>query len=155
MPVELHWMQESDLDQVMEIESKSFEHPWKRRFFQSDLNKPSAYCWVAKENDVIAGYIVNWQVTDELHIADVAVKADFRRKGIASLLISETLALARGLGCTRIFLEVRPSNPEAVSLYKKFNFQVLYTRKSYYPNGEAAIVMELALSKEPLDEKVD
>lgn len=154
MSVEIGWMQEADLDQVMAIETDSFPHPWKRKFFQSDLNKPSAFCWVAKTGDTIIGYIVNWQITDELHIANVAVRHDHRRQGIAGRLLDETIALARGLGCTRIYLEVRPSNTAAIHLYKRYFFQVAYTRKSYYPNGESAIVMELSLPKEKPDTEI-
>ncbi len=151
MPIEIAWMQEADLDQVLVIENESFQHPWKRRFFQSDLNKPSAFCWVAKTADTIIGYIVNWQITDELHIANIAVRKDHRRQGIAGRLLDETIELARGLGCTRIYLEVRPSNSEAINLYKRYSFQIAYTRKSYYPDGEAAIVMEFVLLKEKPD----
>lgn len=145
MSIEIAWMQEGDLDQVMEIENESFNHPWKRKFFLSDLNKPSAFCWVAKEGDEIVGYIINWQIADEFHLANIAVKTEYRRKGIARQLLNEAIGLARALGCTRIFLEVRPTNSAAIQLYKKFNFQTIATRKSYYPDGEAAIIMERRL----------
>jgi ribosomal-protein-alanine N-acetyltransferase len=37
---------------------------------------------------------------------------------------------------TSIFLEVRPSNIAAISLYKKMGFKQVGVRKGYYPNGD-------------------
>lgn len=154
MPVELRWMADADLDQVMAIEQASFTHPWKRKFFESDLGRQSAYCRVARDAGEVVGYIVNWRVTDELHIADVAVRPEFRGRGIATALIAETISLARDLGCVRIFLEVRPTNVEALGLYRKFGFRTLHRRKSYYPDGAEAIVMERALAGDDAGEGI-
>ncbi len=39
------------------------------------------------------------------------------------------------------FLEVRVSNETAKNIYQKYGFQVISTRKAYYPDGEDAYVM--------------
>ncbi len=54
-----------------------------------------------------------------------------------------------------VFLEVRPTNAEALALYERFGFQVIGRRKGYYfDTGEDALVMEVrscrGLSRSPI-----
>ena len=52
---------------------------------------------------------------------------------------------------TLAFLEVRPTNAEALGLYESFGFRVIGRRKGYYfDTGEDALVMEARLSGEVL-----
>jgi ribosomal-protein-alanine N-acetyltransferase len=56
------------------------------------------------------------------------------------------LDIARWNGAERVFLEVRPSNPNAQTLYESMGFREIGRRPRYYPahNGrEDAIVMAL------------
>ena len=45
-------------------------------------------------------------------------------------------------------LEVRASNEAALNLYRKMGFIQVNVSKSYYPDGEDAIVMTLALQED-------
>ena len=57
---------------------------------------------------------------------------------------------ARERAVTLAFLEVRPTNAEALGLYESFGFRVIGRRKGYYfDTGEDALVMEARLSGEP------
>ena len=61
------------------------------------------------------------------------------------------LGIARGEGAQRVFLEVRPSNPQAVALYQDEGFNEIGRRPRYYPTHqgrEDAIVMALELLPE-------
>jgi len=140
--IEIVKMEESDLDEVMKIERASFKYPWFRFFFESDLSRPNAYLWVAKEGEKLLGYLVAYHTSDELHIANIAVAEEERRRGIGSLLIEKTIELAKNLKVLRIFLEVRPSNLAAINLYKKFGFEIVGRRNHYYQDGEDALLME-------------
>ena len=56
---------------------------------------------------------------------------------------------ARRDGVELVFLEVRPTNVEAVALYEGFGFRVIGRRKGYYfDTGEDALVMEARLGAE-------
>lgn len=133
-------MQLSDLDQVMTIEKASFPTPWKRSFFEYDLRRKGGYCFVAKENDEILGYVNAWHIGDELHLANIAVAGKSRHQGIGSALLTKIIDIALENNCTRIFLEVRVSNTIGQKFYEKFGFTTFYLRKKYYPDGEDAIV---------------
>jgi [ribosomal protein S18]-alanine N-acetyltransferase len=88
------------------------------------------------------GYHCAWVVFDELHLQNLAVHPDWRRKGIGSLLVRHALELGRGKKTRTAILEVRRSNEEALGLYRKFGFEVVGVRRNYYPEeGEDALVM--------------
>jgi ribosomal-protein-alanine N-acetyltransferase len=60
------------------------------------------------------------------------------------LLLRRLLDIARWNGASRVFLEVRPSNPVAQSLYHAMGFEEIGRRPKYYPardGREDAIVM--------------
>ena len=58
------------------------------------------------------------------------------------------LSTARDRGAQRIFLEVRPSNPQAIALYHSEGFNEIGRRPRYYPavqGREDANVMAMEL----------
>jgi ribosomal-protein-alanine N-acetyltransferase len=54
-------------------------------------------------------------------------------------------AVGRRVGVRSVFLEVRPSNREALGLYRSRGFQVVGRRPEYYDDGEDALLMTLEL----------
>ena len=140
----------SDIDTLLAIENQSFQFPWPRQFFQSELNQAHSKTLVARrqENSAgqIVGYIIFWFIFDELHILNLAVSPHFRRQGIARGLLGEAFRLAGIQNIKTVWLEVRPSNKAALALYESFGFQVIMTRKGYYSDsGEDALILSLTL----------
>ena len=79
----------------------------------------------------------------------MAVRPEFRGKGIGKALISELLSLCSKDGITSFTLEVRESNIVAQNLYKSFGFIEEGKRKAYYSdNNEDAIIMWLNVTKD-------
>src|SRR5205807_873069 len=81
-------------------------------------------CWVGREAERVVGYLCLWEVSDELHITNVAVHPTFRRRGVARVLLGGVLDDARQRRLRLVVLEVRPSNTEARGLYDSFGFRV-------------------------------
>ena len=138
-------MQLADLKEVIEIETISFRHPWKRAFFLYDMNRPHAFCLVAKEKNQLVGYLIAWKIEDQFHLANIAVHPDQRRKGIGSQLLKTILEIGKEVKCKNIFLEVRESNISAQDFYRKFGFAHTLTQKQYYHDGEDALILEKEL----------
>ena len=137
-------MQLSDLDEVLEIEAYSFPSPWDRQTYERDLmlNEHSRFYIALDDNNELAGYIGNWFILDECHVGTVAVKREYRRMGIAHLLLAHTARLALSEGVTYIILEVRVSNTAAVELYEALGFNIVGRRRGYYQDtGEDAHLM--------------
>ncbi|HEX7499461.1 MAG TPA: ribosomal protein S18-alanine N-acetyltransferase [Polyangia bacterium] len=140
---------EGDLEAVMAIERLSFPTPWERQAFSDELARPWARLEVLRR--VTTGGVVAfcnyWLVADELHILNVAVHPDERRRGHGVRLLEHMLSEASRNKTRVVSLEVRLSNHAARALYRKFGFREVGTRPRYYAdNGEDALLMDRALS---------
>lgn len=139
-----------DLDEVLAIEKVSFHTPWSRGAFRYELTQNRvARSLVARAGSELLGYLCLWEIGHEIHITNLAVHPRFRRRGVARALLGQTMEDARGSGVELLFLEVRPTNGEALALYESFGFSVIGRRKGYYfDTGEDALVMEARLGAE-------
>lgn len=142
--------QPGDLDAIAGLESKAFESPWKRVFFASELAAEGRYATVAKDAaGRVVGYLFAMYFDDEMHVNKIAVDESHRRQGIALALMDRCFEFARSIGIRAISLEVRESNAVAQSFYTNLNFDSLYIRRRYYPDGESAVVMMRELEPPP------
>lgn len=133
-----------DIEEIVAIENASFPTPWSAVTFIKDMRNSHSVCYVARIEDRLIGYTVAWLVPNELHIGNIAIDASFRRRGIASVLLSKLLGLAREKRIERVTLEVRASNTRAISLYHKFGFKEVAIIRNYYGSeNEDALVMLL------------
>ena len=142
-------MRDGDVQQVLAIERDSFPatSAWKRAHFLHEMHKnPWAFNRVMRRGPRLLGYACLWCLDDELRINNFAIRGDARGEGLARALLASILREARGLGCTRATLEVRPSNRAALALYRGAGFVEVGRRKNYYAlEGEDAILMDRSL----------
>jgi len=132
-----------DLDQVLEIERKSFPQPWLRQHFIDELNFPYAFPLSAFDAcGLLLGYICPMLLLDEGHILNVAVNPDVRGTGVGRMLVQKVLDECSSAGASFVSLEVRESNFAAIHLYHKMGFMEMGRRKRYYENSEDALMME-------------
>ena len=96
-------------------------------------------CFVVTRDGEVAGFLVTRQTAPgECEILNLAVHPSFRRRGIARMLVNQTLRAAPG----EWFLEVRESNIAGIFFYRSLGFDSVGRRENYYNNpSEAAIVM--------------
>ncbi len=138
-------MRNDDLASVMEIEHLSFPYPWRRSTFIGELdNYPFSIPFVIihSPDERLMGYIILWFMQKEVQISNFALHPDFRRKGVGEAVLRDILDKIKREGATEIFLEVRPSNYVAQSLYEKLGFHILGVRKNYYQSPvEDALIM--------------
>ena len=140
-------MQFDDLDRIMEIEPTVYTHPWSRGNFSDSLHAGYS-CWIYESDGEIAGYAVMMTVLDEAHLLNISIALNFQGRGMGRALLEHVIDIARRHGAQMMFLEVRPSNTNAIGLYESMGFNEFSVRKNYYPahNGrEDAILMGLAL----------
>ncbi|MFZ5633815.1 MAG: ribosomal protein S18-alanine N-acetyltransferase [Bacillota bacterium] len=133
------------LDQVMDIELRSFPIPWSYSAFLFELAENDfAFYIVALVKGKVAGYAGMWIVLDEAHITNVAVHPGYRGRGIGRELMMELLSRAAVLGAVKVTLEVRVSNQVARNLYESLGFENRGLRRKYYSdNNEDAVIMWL------------
>ncbi len=135
----------ADIEPIAAIEKRSFSDPWSRAMLADCLRFPIYTCFVAKEGGQVCGYGCLICLFEEAEIANIAVDAPFRGKGIGKALLQKMHETAKEKGAEVCLLEVRKSNAAAISLYQSFGYTAYGERKQYYPDGEDAILMRAAL----------
>lgn len=143
-------MTKEDLDQVGEISAEAFSDPWTRESMEKEMENEAAHYLVAecagddegKANEsLVLGYVGYWQVLDEGHIMNVAVRKEARGQGVGTALVNAMLQSGDPLGIFYWTLEVRVSNAPAIHLYETAGFVSAGKRPNYYshPKEDAYI----------------
>jgi len=144
--VEVEPMTPDDLDEVIEIERRSFPSVWSRGSYERELRNENSYYYVAREGDRLIGYAGMWIVLDEAHITTLAVQPERRRRGLGTRLMNRMIDLARRHSVRKVTLEVRERNRPAIDMYRKLGFVEKGFLPGYYGDtGENGIVMWKAL----------
>jgi ribosomal-protein-alanine N-acetyltransferase len=134
-------MQENDIPAILKIEQVSFTTPWSEQDFLNEIYKKNILSKVAVFGVDIIGYICVNHLAYESHILDLAVHPDFRRQGVATILIEKATEELKKRGCAFIHLKVRVSNTGAQGFYEMLGFKVEGIRKKYYANPDEDALM--------------
>lgn len=134
-----------DLDAVLEIEHASFENPWTREMLSHELrNRPVSRIYLLREapSGPVMAFCSVWVVLDEMHVNNLAVRPEHRRRGAGRALMEAVLERAAEAGCRLVVLEVRRSNLPAQALYEGLGFVLMGVRKNYYtkPDEDALVL---------------
>lgn len=143
-------MVEEDVTVVHALDVASFSLPWPLSAYQFEVTRnPDSLPLVIEVRDVqgnwqIAGAMVIWLILDEAHIGTIAIDAEYRRKGLARILLGEGLLISHTKGAVAAYLEVRRGNIGAQELYRQFGFTIEGVRPHYYKdNHEDAFLLTL------------
>ncbi|MFI7218864.1 GNAT family N-acetyltransferase [Micromonospora maritima] len=121
----------------------------------------SSTCPVALEGGTLAGAVIAFRSQDDptdVYVQDVMVHPDYRRRGVARLLLDSVRTRAVGWGCHRLYLTSEPENRPAHRTWLTLGFrnapgdrhvdgvQVLADFKG---PGKDRAVYELPVSRQP------
>lgn len=138
-------MTRDDLPAVMAIQQVAFTNPWSLDMMSKELTQDWSTVLLIEEtgaHEPLRGFAVFWLVADEMHVLNVAVAGEHRRKGLGRMLLEAALAKGRAHQCRIATLEVRRSNGPAIALYGELGFRAVGMRPAYYTdNREDAVVM--------------
>ncbi len=147
--VALRPMVATDVPAVAAIEASVQEFPWTSGNFADGL-KAGYSGWVAHRHGNVIGFSMTLFGPDLAHLLVLAVSPEAQREGVGSALIRHCEKEARARSLPALLLEVRPSNAQALSFYRRHGFQQIAVRKEYYPatggQRENALVMRKLLS---------
>ena len=148
-PFVIRQMTHEDMPAVIALEKAAFKNPWSPELLRRELDHDWSTILLAEEphangNRELLGLAIFWIVQDEVHVLNVAVAPEHRRRGVGRVLMDEVLARGRHRHCVLATLEVRRSNEAAIGLYKSLGFRSVGVRPNYYVDEkEDAIVMVL------------
>jgi len=136
------------IGEVMMIEESIYPFPWTAGNFSDALRAGySAWTRESPEGSILA-YAVAMLAIDEAHLLNLGVHPALQRRGHGRSMLEWMARTTHEYGARSMLLEVRPSNEPALRLYRRFGFDIIGTRKGYYPaqdGREDAIVMRIAL----------
>ena len=141
-------MNTDHVSQVAELEKLCFSDPWSENSVSSELNNPLSLWLVAVDGERVAGYVGSQSVMGESDMMNIAVHPDYRRRGLAEMLVAELVTALKNAGNTCLTLEVRASNAPAIALYEKNGYSQIGLRKNYYRNPrEDALILRKEFSE--------
>ena len=141
--MEIIRMNESHVPSVAAIEKECFgRDAWSERSVAGELTNALALWLVAVEGKCVAGYVGSQTVCNETDMMNVAVTADFRRRGIGEKLVNALVEELKAMDSHCLTLEVRASNTPAQAMYEKLGFAEIGRRPRYYQNPkEDALIL--------------
>lgn len=143
--IEVYRLRRRHLNDVIAIEADVFARPWSTAYFMQELSKPNRSYFVAEYDGEVIGF-GGMMFTSEnaAHALNVAVTPAFHRRQVGSRLLCVLMMDAIARGVDTIYLEFRVGNVAGYTIYPKFGFEIVDTRRGYYfETGEDGIVMAL------------
>lgn len=119
-----------DVNDVYAIEHEVSTNPWTKFIFRNCVERYG--CWVMCLESKIIGFGILMLSEHEAHVLNIAVDQSYQRQGHGRKMLEHLLKEARIAKAEDIFLEVRNSNEQALSLYKNVGFKPVGFRKDYY-----------------------
>ena len=136
-----------DVLEVLKIENRSYDFPWSEGIFH-DCIRFGYSCWVLEIDHCLVGYAVMSLAVQECHILNICIDPEYQGQGIGRRFLQQLLIIAKARKADTAFLEVRPSNVQALSLYFSEGFNEIGARRHYYPakvGREDAVILAKTL----------
>jgi len=149
--VKLRAASPADAAALAVVHASGFEAAWTCDDFARFLADPVTFGRAAETADGdLAGFVLCRTIAGEAEILTIAVAANYRRRGVATALLVEAMAIAAARAEV-MFLEVAADNAGAIALYANSGFETVGRRAGYYGRSTGgsvdAIVMRRALDR--------
>jgi len=129
--------------EMVEIEIECFFSPWTEKDYMEMQKQSSFNSWLLEIPDVSSvGILAFNSVQPELEILRLGIHPNWRKNGLAELMLEELERFSKKYKMDSIWLEVDVSNKPAKSLYRKTGFKEMNIRKGYFRNrlGDALLL---------------
>ena len=141
--VHIRWMIRRDMQEVLEIEKRSFEFPWGEEDFIRCLRQRNCIGMVAEYDEKVVGFMIYELPKNQLHVLNFAVCPDNRRLGVGESMVKKMVSKLSQQRRNRILLEVRETNIQAQVFLKKMGFRAMSVLRDYYDDTtDDAYVMQ-------------
>lgn len=141
---QIRWMIRRDMPQILEIEARSFQHPWREGDFIHYLRQRNCIGMIAEHNTGVVGYMLYELHRSRLHLLNFAVHPDFRRREIGTAMVRKLAGKLTTERRDRVMLEVRETNLAAQLFFKACGFRAVAVLRDFYEDSaEDAYLMQL------------
>lgn len=150
MEFRLRLPQPADLPSLLELEQRAFvtDRLSRKRFLHWFRASQATFLLTVDPADQVAGYalILYRRNSQKARLYSIAVSEPYRGHGLAQRLLIAAERAARQRGCSVLYLEVRPDNRAAITLYQRQGYSLIGTRQGFYEDGTDALRFEKSLS---------
>lgn len=130
---------------IVEIERECFgSSAWTVGLVAAEVSSDRHIVLVSDDVTAYGAISVAGDVAD---LDRIAVVPAARGRGLARELLTDLVDRARDLGAGRMLLEVAADNVAAIGLYEAHGFDIISSRRGYYPGGVDALVMESTIEE--------
>jgi N-terminal acetyltransferase B complex catalytic subunit len=142
---------ETDIFKFNNINLDQWTENYTTSFYFDYIMQYPEWCIVAEDDGIIAGYLLAkaeyYRKSEDWHshISAISVAPEYRKSGIAKLLLDYFHKLSNLKSCIFADLYVRISNTNAIDLYKSYGYIIYRRVLDYYSGEEDAFDMRLPL----------
>lgn len=139
-----------DLEALLDLERRSYSHPWTRANFEGELAAAErGQLLVLREPGArsdaergIRGFCALQIFAGEMHLMNLAIVPEWRKRGLGRFLLRLAKDLGARRGAREAWLEVRAGNLPALALYRSLGFAEVGRRPGYYtrPKEDALLL---------------
>lgn len=130
-----------DIYTVIDLEYQNFDYPYPPEVINFLYESHRDTFLVAEKEREVIGFVIGIVQKKEGHILVIAIRDDYKKKGIGTFLMKKLIDTYKKKGITQLKLEVRASNVAALSMYKNLGFKITNRLKHYYENGEDGFLL--------------
>ena len=139
-----------DAAQVAAIHAEGFARGWPLSDIERMLVDPAIIGDAAipgRWPGGLRGFALSRVAADEAEILSIAVRRKDRGRGLAGRLLAHHMARLAQAGARAVFLEVEEMNAAAIALYRRYGFETIGQRRSYYRNPDGSSANALAMRR--------
>ena len=135
-----------NLNACLKLDEIALKRLWSKNQWKNELTDSRRICLGIFNSSNLIALACGWIIVDELHLTAIAVHPNYRRRGLAQLILENLFIKALYRGCNQATLEVKSNTPAALGLYRRCGFKTTGIRRNYYKNGSDALIQWKSLS---------
>lgn len=144
-PAYLRFAIRRDLAEMLAIESDSFDWPWNEDEFVRCLRQRNNIAMVAEVDGNVVGYMIYTLNPKWLTLLNIAVDAQFRRRGIGRQMIDKLVGKLHWQRRTSLRLHVLETNLGGQVFFRACGFRAVAIKDEWFNTDQPAYEMRLTI----------
>ena len=143
---DFHFSLRPSAKELTEIDVLCFISSWTEQDYNEMQKVPFFNSWLLEIPESYSIGVLAFNIIfQELEILRLGIHPQWRKKGLAELMLDRLELFSRKKNVISIFLEVHIANQPAISLYRKKGFKEIGRRENYFQNplGDALLLKKL------------
>lgn len=138
MKPHIRWMIRRDMPEVLAIEEDSYAAPWTEDDFIRCLRQRNCIGMVAidRESERVLGFMVYELHKSRLHLLNIAVSRDDRRRGIGRAMVEKLVGKLSSQRRNRLALECADWNLDGHLFFRACGMRAVGVMRDFYNHDE-------------------